>query len=51
MTKGVRKRCATEADQRSTASSMLHKWALTSSDDGGSRQTRTADPLLVRQVL
>jgi hypothetical protein len=25
--------------------------ALTRGDDGGSKQTRTADPLLVRQVL
>jgi hypothetical protein len=51
MTKGVRKRCATQADQRSMASSMLQKWALTRSDDGGNNRTRTADPLLVRQVL
>lgn len=49
MTKGVRKRCATQADQRSMASSMLQKWALTRSDDGGNNRTRTCDPLFVRQ--
>jgi hypothetical protein len=48
MTKGVRKRCATQADQRSMASSMLQKWALTRSDDGGNNRTRTCDPLFVR---
>ena len=36
------------ADHRA---SQFRNWPLTRGFDGGSKQTRTADPLLVRQVL
>jgi hypothetical protein len=49
MTKGVRKRCANPSARH--RSSRAPKLGRTRCFRSGSKQTRTADPLLVRQVL
>jgi hypothetical protein len=51
MTKGGRKWWSSRADQPDTGPHESRNWPFTRRFDGGSKQTRTADPLLVRQVL
>jgi hypothetical protein len=51
MTKGVRKRCASEPYQRGAIPHRLRNWPLTRCFEGGNNRTRTCDPLFVRQVL
>ena len=51
MTKGGRKWWSNRADRPTTGPHMFRNLPLTRDFEGGSRQTRTADPLLVRNRL